>query len=264
MTQYKAIYFPDSDSRPQSSSPTFPHVILLVATWDSITPDVHNEPQKFCSAIGKSISNLKNSRLIDLDYSNVVVVVTNSMSCWDQFDDYESEDEKKHQWCIQADVRKVIILDLQRRAFPKSIPWPVVFVENGGGSRMDGPYPTLPNGEHSHQNLFNTIFDIMCDLAGLQALRVLTGAGSLNSVGKPETLLSPETIQDMAVSIIMLDAYNLFYDLSRNMKHLRIILPFILIVMYSGSLLTSIWGLHTIRSVVRLDVLAFSGSNRQI
>ena len=198
MSQYRAKYFPHSDSRP-----TFPHVILLVATWDSITPDVHNEPQNFCSAIGKSISNLRNSCLVDLDYSNIIVVVTNSMSCWDQFDDYESRDEKKHQWRIQADVRKGIILDLQRRAFPKSTPWPVVFVENGGGSRMDGPFPMLPNGEHSHQNLFDAIFNVVRDLAGVQALRVLTGAGFLNSVGRPETLLSPEMIQDMAVSSIV-------------------------------------------------------------
>ena len=204
MSQYKARYFPHSDSRP-----TFPHVILLVATWDSITPDAHNEPQNFTSAIGKSVANLRNSRLVDLDYSNIIVVVTKSMSYWQQLEDYESEDEKKKQWHNEANVRKGIILDLQRKAFSKSgDPWPIVFVENGGGSKMDGPFPILPNGEHSHQNLFNAIFNVMRDLAGVQALRVLTGVvGSLNSTRKRETLLSPEMIQDLAVSIVVSDYF---------------------------------------------------------
>lgn len=208
MSQYKAKYFPDSYSCPQSSppiNPTFPHVILLVATWDSITPDAHNEPPNFTSTIGKSISNLKNSRLVDLEHSNIIVVVTKSMSYWYQLDDYESEDEKNNQWRIEADVRRAIILDLQRRAFPKSTPWPVVFVENGGGSKMNRGYPILPNGEQSHQNLFDAIYNVMHDLAGLQALQVLTGASFLDSVGKAETLLSPEMIHDTVSIIIMSD-----------------------------------------------------------
>ncbi|KAF8816001.1 hypothetical protein BYT27DRAFT_7185726 [Phlegmacium glaucopus] len=202
MRQYKKVYFPDPISHSQTSpviNPTFPHVILLVATWDSITPDAHNDPAHFTSAVGKSISNLTNSGLVDLEYPNIIIVVTKSMSYWYQLDDYESEKEKSDQWSIEAGTRKTIILDLQRRAFPKSTPWPVVFIENGGGSKMDAPHPILPDGQLSHQNLVDAISNVIHDLVGAQALRLLTGADFLDSAGKPETLLSPGMTEDTII-----------------------------------------------------------------
>jgi hypothetical protein len=206
MRQYKQRYFPEPESHPPSqrspaiSHHTFPNVILLVATWDSITPDAHNEPAYFTSAVGKSMFSLKISSLVDLERSNVIVVVTKSMSSWYQLDDYESEEEKNNQWNTEAGRRVGIILDLQRKTFPKSTTWPVVFIESGGGSRMDAPYSRLPNGELSHQNLFETICDVIAppgrdtthDLAGLQALRLLTGVEPSDFAwqAKTETLLS--------------------------------------------------------------------------
>ncbi|KAF8337862.1 hypothetical protein F5887DRAFT_521725 [Amanita rubescens] len=194
MRQYKQRYFPEPHSRSETSQVlnhhTFPHVILLVATWDSITPDSHNEPAYFISAIGKSVFSLTNSGLVDLRRSNVIVVVTKSMSSWHQFDDYEGEEEKSIQWKIEAGRRSTIILDLQRKAFPKSTTWPVVFIENGGSSKMDAPYRVLPNG-HSHRNLFGAICNVIGqnDLAGLQALRVLTGVEPLDGA-TTKTLVS--------------------------------------------------------------------------
>ncbi|KAF8815994.1 hypothetical protein BYT27DRAFT_6483255 [Phlegmacium glaucopus] len=227
MRQYKKIYFPDPISRSQTSSaitPTFPHVILLVAAWDSITPDAHNDPAHFTSAVGKSIASLTNCGLVDLEYSNIIVVVTKSMSYWYQLDDYESEKEKNDQWSVEAGRRKAIILDLQRRAFPKSTPWPVVFIENGGGSKMDAPHPFLPDGQLSHQNLFDAISNIIHDLVGVQALRLLTGADFLDSAGKPETLLSPGMTED------------------------TFFLRFLPLPTETASLLKSIWESYTIQS----------------
>ena len=144
--------------------------------------------------------NLSISGLVDYERSNIIVVVTKSMSSWYQFDDYESEEEKNTQWNIGANKRIDIILDLQHKVFPKSTTWPVVFIENGGGNKMDAPYSKLPNGQQTHQNLFEAIRDVIAppgqdtthDLAGLQVLRLLTGFEPLDLAwqAKTETLLS--------------------------------------------------------------------------
>ncbi|KAJ7121586.1 hypothetical protein C8R44DRAFT_167341 [Mycena epipterygia] len=172
----------------RGSHRTYPNVILLVASWDSITPDAHNEPQHFTSALGKSMYNLSLSDLIDHSRTNVVVVVTKSMSSWNQFDDFETTAKKNNQWNIEAGRRMGIITDLQRKVFPKLAAWRTVFVENGGGRDMRMKYPKMPNGELSHQNLFQAIRGVIeapgpdgtCDLAGMHALDVLTGAGASN------------------------------------------------------------------------------------
>ncbi|KAJ7440314.1 hypothetical protein B0H11DRAFT_546372 [Mycena galericulata] len=177
MHRYKEKYFRD----------IFPNVILLVASWDSIIPDAHNKVSHFTSAIGRSMYNLFLSGLVDGDRTNVLVVITKSLSSWDQFDDFETKKEKDTQWRLEAGRRKGIITDLQRKIFPNSSPWEIVFIENGGGRDMSAKYPSLPDGKLSHQNLFDAISDMMeykgpgsdgCrDLVGIQALQVLTVTG---------------------------------------------------------------------------------------
>ncbi|KAJ7040044.1 hypothetical protein C8F04DRAFT_1254499 [Mycena alexandri] len=111
----------------------YPNVILLVAAWESITPDAHNEPAHFTSAIGKTIYALYRSNLVDDLRANIVVVVTKSLSSLHQFDDYKATKEKHVQWRIEEGRRRGIITDLQRKMFPRSSPWEIVFIENGGG-----------------------------------------------------------------------------------------------------------------------------------
>jgi hypothetical protein len=174
---------------------TYPNVILLVASWDSITPDAHNEARHFASAIGKSMYSLSSSNLVDPHRANVVVVVTKSMSSWDQFDDFESGEEKNTQWVREADRRRSIIIDIQRKVFPNLALWKIVFVENGGGTNMRAKYPKLPDGELSHQNLFEAIRSVVetagpdgtYDLAGMHVLDFLAGSESLDLAPPPET-----------------------------------------------------------------------------
>jgi hypothetical protein len=167
----------------------YPNVILLVASWDSITVDAHNELHSLTSAVGKSMYNLKLSGLVDVKPPNVIVVVTKSLPTSRHFDD-RSVKEMDIQWNINANRHIGIITDIQRRVFPHlAIPWEVVFIDNGGGSDMRATYPTLPNGKVSHQNLFDAIRHVIerpgpngfHDLAGYQALHVLTGAEPLDS-----------------------------------------------------------------------------------
>jgi hypothetical protein len=102
--------------------------------------------------------------------------------------------EKNEQWNIEAEKRRRIITDLQRKVFPKSLPWPIVFIENGGGKHVHQRYPTLPNGELSHQNLFDAIRGIIehpgpdgaRDLAGIQTLQVITGAQPFGASCQPQ------------------------------------------------------------------------------
>ncbi|KAJ6551246.1 hypothetical protein B0H19DRAFT_165083 [Mycena capillaripes] len=179
---YKTRYFPDLQQRT-----TYPNVILLVASWDSITEDAHNHPDHFTSAAGKSMQSLSLSGLVDPTRSNVVVVITKSMSSWDAFDDIPGLEAQRDGWIVEAEIRKGIIIDLQREVFPRLTPWEVVFVENGAENDMRAPYPVLPNRELSHQNLFDAICRLILqpgphgkdDFAGMHALDVLTGAERL-------------------------------------------------------------------------------------
>jgi hypothetical protein len=173
----------------------YPNVIVLVAAWESITPDAHNEPAHFTSALGKTIYALHRSNLVDEKRANIVVVVTKSLSSFHQFDDYKTVKEKHAQWRIEEGRRRGIITDLQRKMFPRSSAWEIVFVENGGGKDMTAKLPVLPDGHLSHQNLYDAICNIIkrpssdggLDLVGIQALQVLTGAGPLNSLAEART-----------------------------------------------------------------------------
>jgi hypothetical protein len=188
---YKDRYFPDTEEPHH----TYPNIILLVASWNSITIDAHNPPADFTSPLGKSMYNLSSSGLVDHARTNVVVVVTKSLSFWDEYDDYESM-EKNKQWVIDAGRRRDIIADLQRKVFPRLAPWNTIFVENGGGTNsFRAEYLELPNGELSHQNLFDAIRAVFetpgphgsLDLTGMHALEVLTGAEPLIPGSLPET-----------------------------------------------------------------------------
>ncbi|KAJ7328887.1 hypothetical protein DFH08DRAFT_317356 [Mycena albidolilacea] len=198
MRAYKERYFPTGASQ------IYPNIILLVASWDSITQDAHNEPRHFTSAVGKSMYSLASSGLVDNDRANAVVVVTKSMSSWDQFDDFKSF-QKNAQWNIQAARRKRIIIDLQRKVFPKLAPWLVIFIENGGGTDIRAEYATLPNGETSHKNLFDTIRAVIekegpkgtKDIAGIRALAVLAGADASDLVSTAETQILINPTEDI-------------------------------------------------------------------
>ncbi|KAJ7483650.1 DDE superfamily endonuclease-domain-containing protein [Mycena latifolia] len=187
MHRYKEKYFQD----------IFPNVILLVASWDSIMADAHNKASHFTSAIGRSMYNLFLSGLVDGDRTNVLVVITKSLSSWDQFDDFKTQKEKNAQWRLEAGRRKGIITDLQRKIFPKSSPWAIVFIENGGGRDMSATYPILPDGKQSHQNLFEAISAIMeRNGPGAEPLSPSSTAEVENLVEQsPEEIADQETIE---------------------------------------------------------------------
>jgi hypothetical protein len=175
----------------------YPNVILLVVAWDSIELDsqAYNGPAHFKTAIGKTIYALHRSDLVDEKRANIVVVVTKSLSSFHQFDDYKTMKEKHAQWRIEEGRRRGIITDLQRRMFPRSSSWEIVFIENGGGKDTSAKFPVLPDGLLSHQNLYDAICNIIkrpssdgsLDLVGIQALQVLTGAGPLGSLARVQT-----------------------------------------------------------------------------
>lgn len=187
--EYGQKYYPDVphtdiarlDKSAHFRRKTYPNAILLVATWDSVKRNAE-------SAIEKTIRFLAHSDLIDETHQNVIVVVTKALTFWSDYDDLSSEVKKKQQWKQDADEKAQIINDLRSKALSSSNTWQVVFVENGGGKNIHRTHRMLPNGELSHQNLFDTIlknFTEARDLVGIQALRPMTGAPSDSSRSEP-------------------------------------------------------------------------------
>ena len=170
----------------------YPNAILLVTTWDSIRG-------KCPPSLRETMGSMRESGLIDHEHPNVIVVVTKSLSCWNDYEDFDSDLEKNEKWQEDADEKRRIIDNLRLKVFPSSTPWQVVFIENGGGQSILRDFKRLPNGELSHQNLFDAIYNLFVradlkkgDLVGLEALRFLTGARSVLSGLRPspvETLL---------------------------------------------------------------------------
>ena len=191
MREYSERYYPkvstDIPGLPDPRGKTYPNLVVLVASWDSVKMD-DNEPVDFTSSIGKTMYYLTNTDLVDHLHQNVVVVVTKALTFWSDYDDFDSEEEKGKQWQRDADEKSRIINDLRSKTFSSSSTWPVVFVENGGGNKILQRHRTLPNGELSHQNLFEAIAGIVTqaqDLVGIQALRFVTGADSIISKLEP-------------------------------------------------------------------------------
>ncbi|KAJ7267855.1 hypothetical protein C8J57DRAFT_1613974 [Mycena rebaudengoi] len=201
---YQERYF---SANPRLPWRRYPNIILLVTSWNTITGDAHNTPERFTSPIGLTMFNLSHAGLVDLHRTNIIVVVTKCLAFMSEFDDYKTQPEKDQQWNIEAGRRRGIITDLQRKVFPTSNPWPIVFIENGGGQRLHHRYPTLPNGELSHQNLFDAIRDVIAkegpegesDLAGIQALQLITGAEPFGPSYQPQKeILIDKTAEDIS------------------------------------------------------------------
>jgi hypothetical protein len=177
MQRYKAEYFDG----------TFPNVILLLATWESVLSNAENESPHTMSTVGRSMHSLRSSGLVDNERSNVVVVITKSLT--------SDESVGLRDWPREADRRRKIIADLQHKILPASPTWKTVFIENGGGKDAGGKFPKLPDGELSHENLYDAIRTIVehhgphgiGDLAGIQALQVLTGAQPLGQNVRTDT-----------------------------------------------------------------------------
>ncbi|KAJ6561733.1 hypothetical protein B0H19DRAFT_1287009 [Mycena capillaripes] len=207
ITIYQERYFSENAGLPWRR---YPNIILLVTSWNTITVDAYNAPECFTSPIGQSMFKLSHAGLVDLRRANVIVVVTKSLSFMSEFDDYKTQLEKDQQWNIEAGRRKGIITDLQRKVFPKSIPWPIIFIENGGGQHVHHRYPTLPNGELSHQNLFDAIRSVIenkgpegaSDLAGIQALQLITGAEPFGASCQPQREILIENTTENIPSVI--------------------------------------------------------------
>ncbi|KAF8145215.1 hypothetical protein K438DRAFT_2028864 [Mycena galopus ATCC 62051] len=223
LNTYKLKYFPD----------IYPNVILLVVAWESIEtdPHAHNGPAHFTTAIGKTIYDLHRSNLVDEERANIVVVVTKSLSSFCQSENYKFTKKKRVEWRIEEGRRKGIITDLQRKMFPRSSPWEIVFIENGGGKDMSAKFPVLPDGRLSHQNLYDAICKIIkhpssdgsVDLVGIQALQVLTGVGALGSLAaeKIEVLVGGSKQQILKLEKITAKPLppsprQIFEDLARN------------------------------------------------
>jgi hypothetical protein len=160
-------------SRERFREKVYPNAIFLVTSWDRIKG---NQPSSICEAM----DYLNGSGLIDHLYPNVIVVVTKSLS---SMTDYEDCDFKDDEWQKDAAAKTRIVDKLRSERFSSSKPWPIVFIENGGGKEILREYRNLPNGERSHQSLFNAIFggtdgrekEKEKDPVGLHALRFLTG-----------------------------------------------------------------------------------------
>ena len=171
LDRYARNHFPKLDG----SQPTYPNVILIVTSWDSVKEENHPP------SMDKTIQYLSRSGLVDNKRGNVIVVVTKSLSF---FNDYEDSSQRGREKCWREDAekKKSIINGLRSKAFAGSdSEWPVVFVENGGGTSAKPR--RLPNGESYPKNLFNTIQTLVClahpnepqDLVGIAALLYLTG-----------------------------------------------------------------------------------------
>ncbi|KAK7040486.1 hypothetical protein R3P38DRAFT_2768798 [Favolaschia claudopus] len=177
MRRYKRRYFDH----------TYPNVILLVASWDSIIPYAEHPTPQETNVVGRSMQSLRNSGLVDEDRVNVVVVVTKSLSCMAEFSDHPRSKDKEHAWMARAKLCSDMISKLQAQIIPGSPSWETVFIENGGGKDMTAEFLQLPDGRLSHQNLYNAIQTLVQapgahgirDLAGIQALQILAGAGPL-------------------------------------------------------------------------------------
>jgi hypothetical protein len=160
---------------------TYPNVILVVASWNSVKED-NNPLGKFTSSIGKTIDYLPETGLVDERRQNIIVVVTKSLSFWDDYEDFESDDDKNDQWKRDAEEKRRIVDGLRVKAFPSSSPWPVVFAENGGGTSAKPR--TLPNGDVYPTSLFERIKELFAhtdadgiqDVVGIAALQYITGA----------------------------------------------------------------------------------------
>ncbi|KAJ7874380.1 hypothetical protein B0H13DRAFT_2348579 [Mycena leptocephala] len=133
---YQDRYFSENVRMPWRR---YPNVILLVTSWNIITADAHNLPEHFTSPIGQSMFKLSQAELVDHDRRNVIVVVTKCMSFMTDFDDYKALPEKNEQWNIEAGKRRRIITDLQRKVFPKSLPWPIVSSRTAAASTYINP-----------------------------------------------------------------------------------------------------------------------------
>ncbi|KAK7065104.1 protein hedgehog, partial [Favolaschia claudopus] len=188
----------------------YPNVVLIVTSWNSLTIDAHNAPEKFTSPLGQSMFKVAQAGLVDPQRPNVIVVVTKSLSFMSEFDDYKTQAEKDEQWKIEAGRRRGIITDLQRKLFPKLAQWPIVFIENGGGKHVHHQYPMLPNGELSHQNLFEAIQCVIegkgneeaSDLAGMQALQLLTGAEPFGKSFEPQKEILVDSTREQVSAVI--------------------------------------------------------------
>jgi hypothetical protein len=294
MHRYSRIHFPEpqenaaeitdtgSPTKPELRRRKYPNAILLVAKWESIKEDAHNDPEHFTSSIGKTMLNLSISNLVDFERTNVIVVVTRSMSSWDDYEDDNNEEEKNKHWSVDARKKTLMVEALQRKLFPGSRLWRVVFIENGGGQSVK-KHRTLPNGELSHQNLFDAVrrlFDSVDDktmpkdLVGIHALRLLTGAESLRphfEQRRVEVLCRmelSEIISEQEKASIVSNLRNctirfLTHALIRalgQMTSFRFRHPLHLLHPSPSNflrLLTTFWGSLTILSLVPMDAHAF-------
>src|SRR6202042_61079 len=74
---YSKTYYPEvscasiSDYGHDVRGKTYPNVIFLVASWDSIKED-DNDPHDFTSSIGKTIYHLQRSGLHDDRHQNII------------------------------------------------------------------------------------------------------------------------------------------------------------------------------------------------
>jgi len=173
LARYVENHFPNFDE----SQPAHPNVILIVTSWDTVKEDDNHPP-----SIDKTIQYLRRSRLVDNKRGNVIVVVTKSLSFWNDYEDASSQRERELYWREDAEKKKWIINGLRSKAFAGSdSEWPVVFVENGGGTSANPR--RLPNEESYPENLFEAIKTLVClagpdqphDLVGAAALLYLTG-----------------------------------------------------------------------------------------
>ena len=193
----------------------YPNAILLVVSWRDIRSDDEHSP------IETTMKYLERSDLIDHQHLNVIVVVTKSLSSFEDYEDFSSEDEKNTEWREDAAAKTRIIHGFRSQVFPSSSSWPVVFVENGGGRTILQEYIRLPNGDLGHQKLFDAILHLfsggstkMPDLVGIQALRILTGDRSVISklqLSPAEILFKREDIIEKEKSDMVRSLSNFTY-----------------------------------------------------
>jgi len=169
LDRYAENHFPKLDESRQ----IYPNVILIVTSWDSVKED-----DSYFTSFDKTIQYLNRTRLVGNKRGNVIVVVTKSLSFWNDYEDASSQKEREICWREDAEKKKSIINGFRSKAFAGSdSEWPIVFVENGGG--MSANPRRLPNEESYPQNLFNAILVSVAgsgDLVGKVALQDLTRA----------------------------------------------------------------------------------------
>jgi hypothetical protein len=96
-------------------------------------------------------------------------------------DDLTSDKEDSKEWELDTEGKKQNIDSLRSKIFKESRPWPIVFIENGGGVSIKNR--RSPNNETSLDNLLKAMTDLVSKcpcIHGRTMASIWNGMSSMN------------------------------------------------------------------------------------